>query len=123
MTQWLFIQSFSHSIIQSFLMKNSRREFLKKSALTGLAGIAIPSLFIGEDASATTTAATATTTVFELPPLPYAYDALEPHLDNMTMEIHHDKHHKAYVDNLNKAVNEHNITASLDEIIAKVSKY
>ena len=41
---------------------------------------------------------------FSLPPLPYATDALEPHIDKMTMEIHHGKHHKAYVDNLNKAL-------------------
>ena len=41
---------------------------------------------------------------FTLPPLPYAYDALEPHIDARTMEIHHDKHHAAYVTNLNKAV-------------------
>jgi len=41
---------------------------------------------------------------FKLPPLPYAYDALEPHIDARTMEIHHDKHHAAYVANLNKAV-------------------
>src|SRR3954465_923704 len=39
-----------------------------------------------------------------LPPLPYAPDALEPHIDKMTMEIHHDKHHNAYVTNLNKAL-------------------
>ena len=39
-----------------------------------------------------------------LPKLPYAYDALEPYIDAQTMEIHHDKHHKAYVDNLNKAL-------------------
>jgi Fe-Mn family superoxide dismutase len=39
-----------------------------------------------------------------LPPLPYAYDALEPHLDRQTMEIHHGKHHQAYVNNLNKAL-------------------
>ncbi len=39
-----------------------------------------------------------------MPPLPYAFDALEPHIDARTMEIHHDRHHKAYVDNLNKAV-------------------
>jgi superoxide dismutase, Fe-Mn family len=41
---------------------------------------------------------------YELPPLPYAKDALEPHIDAQTMEIHHDKHHKAYVDNVNKAI-------------------
>ena len=41
---------------------------------------------------------------FELPPLPYAYDALEPHIDAQTMQIHHDKHHQAYVDNANKAL-------------------
>lgn len=41
---------------------------------------------------------------FKLPPLPYDTGALEPHIDKMTMEIHHGKHHKAYVDNLNKAV-------------------
>jgi Fe-Mn family superoxide dismutase len=39
-----------------------------------------------------------------LPALPYAFDALEPHIDARTMEIHHDRHHKAYVDNLNKAL-------------------
>ena len=41
---------------------------------------------------------------FTLPPLPYAYDALEPHIDARTMEIHHDKHHAAYVTNLNAAL-------------------
>jgi len=40
----------------------------------------------------------------ELPPLPYPADALEPHIDRQTMEIHHGRHHKAYVDNLNKAL-------------------
>ncbi|WP_417231488.1 superoxide dismutase [Brevundimonas sp.] len=41
---------------------------------------------------------------FTLPPLPYAYDALEPVIDKETLHIHHDKHHQAYTDNLNKAV-------------------
>jgi Fe-Mn family superoxide dismutase len=41
---------------------------------------------------------------YELPALPYPKDALEPHIDALTMEIHHDRHHKAYVDNLNKAI-------------------
>jgi len=41
---------------------------------------------------------------FSVPPLPYTFDALEPHIDKITMEIHHDKHHGAYVTNLNKAL-------------------
>src|SRR5215510_6530091 len=44
---------------------------------------------------------------FELPPLPYPTNALEPHIDARTMEIHHDKHHAAYTNNLNKALEGH----------------
>jgi Fe-Mn family superoxide dismutase len=51
--------------------------------------------------------------MYELPKLPYAFDALEPHIDARTMEIHHDKHHQAYIDNLNKAL------ASAPELAAK----
>ena len=43
---------------------------------------------------------------YQLPELPYAYDALEPHIDAQTMEIHHSKHHAAYVANLNAALEE-----------------
>jgi Fe-Mn family superoxide dismutase len=43
----------------------------------------------------------------EVPPLPYAYNALEPHIDEQTMRIHHDKHHAAYVNNLNTALEKH----------------
>jgi Fe-Mn family superoxide dismutase len=61
---------------------------------------------------------------FELPALPYAYDALEPFIDKTTMEIHHDKHHGAYVTNLNKALKEvTDIPQSIDEIIRNISKY
>jgi Fe-Mn family superoxide dismutase len=56
---------------------------------------------------------------FSLPALPFAFDALEPHIDRLTMEIHHDRHHKAYVDNLNKALP--GTTKSLEEILASVS--
>src|SRR5256886_14164906 len=41
---------------------------------------------------------------YEVPPLPYDYNALEPHIDEQTMRLHHDKHHQAYVDNANKAL-------------------
>src|ERR1043166_7319060 len=44
---------------------------------------------------------------FSLPPLPYAYEALEPVIDTQTMQIHHDKHHAAYVNNLNAALKDH----------------
>jgi Fe-Mn family superoxide dismutase len=57
---------------------------------------------------------------FTLPALPYAPDALEPHIDKQTMEIHHGKHHQAYVDNLNKALaGTPNEGKSLEEIVAK----
>jgi Fe-Mn family superoxide dismutase len=60
---------------------------------------------------------------FTLPVLPYAYDALEPYIDKMTMEIHHAKHHAAYVTNLNKALNElKNVPSSLEEIIKNIGK-
>lgn len=44
---------------------------------------------------------------FELPPLPYPYESLEPHIDTLTMQIHHDKHHAAYVTNLNNAIKDY----------------
>ena len=61
---------------------------------------------------------------FELPALPYATDALEPHIDKQTMEIHHDKHHQAYVTNLNKALEgKAEASQSLDEIVKNISKF
>jgi len=45
--------------------------------------------------------------IFTLPPLPYAYDALEPHIDKETMQFHHDRHHAGYVKNLNAAIDKH----------------
>mgnify|MGYP001170211629 CR=1 FL=1 len=60
---------------------------------------------------------------FELPALPYAPDALEPHIDKATMEIHHGKHHQAYVTNLNKAIEGTELAGkSLEEILKSVSK-
>jgi len=55
---------------------------------------------------------------FTLAALPYAYEALEPHIDTLTMQIHHDKHHQAYVDNLNKAgAGTDNENKSLEELV------
>jgi Fe-Mn family superoxide dismutase len=60
---------------------------------------------------------------FELPALPYAFDALEPYIDARTMEIHHDKHHAGYVNNLNKAVEGTEYEGkSLEELFKTVSK-
>jgi Fe-Mn family superoxide dismutase len=59
-----------------------------------------------------------------LPALPYAHDALEPHFDKMTMEIHHGKHHNAYVTNLNNAIAGTDAeNKSIEELIANISKY
>ena len=44
---------------------------------------------------------------YSLPKLPYAYDALEPHIDELTMHLHHEKHHNTYVTNLNAAIEKH----------------
>ena len=56
---------------------------------------------------------------FTLPALPYAHDALEPQIDTLTMQIHHGKHHQAYVDNLNKAIaGTPNENKSLEELLA-----
>ncbi len=61
---------------------------------------------------------------FSLPPLDYPFSALEPHIDAMTMEIHHDRHHNGYVNNLNNAVNGTALEKqSLEEILSAVSNY
>ncbi len=75
----------------------TRREAIKTTIVAGAALAAMPAVIAQP-------VAPAGEGPFTLPALPYAYDALEPHIDARTMQIHHDKHHAAYVANLNKAV-------------------
>jgi Fe-Mn family superoxide dismutase len=83
----------------------TRREAIQKTILAtaALSAGAMPA----QTQPVAASAPAAPTGPFKLPPLPYAYDALEPHIDALTMQIHHDKHHAAYVANLNKAVAGH----------------
>jgi Fe-Mn family superoxide dismutase len=62
--------------------------------------------------------------MYELPSLPYAFNALEPHIDARTMEIHHDKHHAAYVANVNKALDGHADLAAMtiDDLMRNITK-
>lgn len=78
----------------------TRRDALKTVALTAGALTLAPSLLRGGEPDEKLTYP------YKLPDLGYPYDALEPHIDTLTMQIHHDKHHNAYVENLNKALAE-----------------
>ena len=77
----------------------TRREAIKTTTLITAAAAVMPGVLAQPNSAATTAAVP-----FTLPALPYTCDALEPHIDARTMEIHHDKHHAGYVANLNKAV-------------------
>jgi len=74
------------------------------AAFLGAAALTASPRLVRAQAVPTTPAAPALTGPFVVPPLPYDYKALEPYIDTQTMQIHHDKHHQAYVTNLNKAV-------------------
>jgi Fe-Mn family superoxide dismutase len=92
----------------------NRRQFLRAGALAaGALALARVPLFAEENP-----------TGFKLPPLPYAYDALEPSIDKQTMEIHHDKHHAAYVNNLNTLLKDHPdyLKMSVEDVLSNASK-
>src|SRR5579884_3572899 len=60
---------------------------------------------------------------FELPPLPYDYNALEPYIDTQTMQLHHDKHHQTYVTNLNNALQGHDFAnLPVDEVVLRLNE-
>ncbi len=115
------------------LQKNGRRNFLKNSLLLTATGLIAPFVLKAKGNNNMTTPSNETILPdggpFTLPPLPYDYNALEPHIDAMTMQIHHDRHHAAYVTNLNKAVAENNLGSNvmgplaLDDLIKDISKY
>ena len=104
---------------------NSRRDFIKKSALLST-GIFMGTSIINSTLAANTSDSDSSIfhddilksqeAAYTLPKLPYTYNALEPHIDKLTMEIHYSKHHQAYVTNLNKAIE------TLDKTIADKAK-
>ena len=100
-----------------------RSSFLQKTL--GLAGASfLFSSFSTRKMSVDFSVIAAETSPFTLPALPYSFEALEPSIDRLTMEIHHDRHHKAYVDNLNKAVvNTPMASLTLEELLTNMSKY
>ena len=98
---------------------HNRREFIRKSGLITLGAIAASKINASD-----LKLFEADIHLFSLPELHYPYDALEPHFDKLTMQIHHDKHHKAYVDKLNEAMALNKIgEASIEKILGKVSAY
>jgi len=104
-------------------MKMKRSRFLQRTL--GLEGASfLFSSYTARKNSFDFSTINAETSPFSLPALSYAFDALEPSIDRLTMEIHHDRHHKAYVDNLNKAVaNTPMANLSLEELLLNISKY
>ena len=82
----------------------NKREFLKLGAISGVIGLASPSVASAAKSKTDDLGIVNKEGEYVLPPLPYAYDALEPYIDAETMRIHHDIHHKGYVVGLNKAV-------------------
>jgi len=105
----------------SYLDENAKTGMTRRDALKTMgAGVALMGL--GGLPTKLAASVEKTPTLFTLPKLPYAYDALEPHIDARTMEIHHAKHHQAYVTNANKALEKYPDLLALGaaELLAKL---
>jgi Fe-Mn family superoxide dismutase len=102
----------------------SRRDFLKTGTILAMGGLIAPAFGGERDSASWDLSAEDAGKPFELPALPYTFEALEPFIDRQTMELHYSKHHAAYVDNLNKALKEENkAPASIETLMAKISRY
>jgi superoxide dismutase, Fe-Mn family len=106
----------------------NRKNFLQKSifsvfAFSSFKGFSLKSSYNDSLKKMTFSEVLAENMPFSLPALPYSVDALEPYIDKMTMEIHHDRHHKTYIDNLNKALaDKPEAKMTLDEIVKNAGK-
>ncbi|MBC7920643.1 MAG: superoxide dismutase [Ferruginibacter sp.] len=100
----------------------NRKDFLRSTLGTAMALTGMDTL--AKNAGITGAPELSAPPAFTLPPLPYANSALEPHIDMLTMEIHHDRHHKAYVDNLNKEIDGKPLAKlTIEAILKDVSKH
>jgi len=104
-----------------------KRDFLKLSGAVAVGSMILPITSCGTkeeegDTGEAQMSQTVSALEFTLPALPYAFDALAPHIDAMTMEIHHDRHHAGYVRKLNKALSETEVKGdSIEGILSNVT--
>lgn len=106
---------------------SERRDFLKKGFALAIAGVVAKSVSAEkleklEEIAAMDQTSNEQEIVFSLPKLSYEYGAMQPFIDKETMEIHHSKHHQAYVTNLNKALEGKTNTKNIEELLKSISK-
>lgn len=111
----------------NFVAEKSRIVLPRRDFVRGLAGAALSASVVAGPVSSLLAADAAPappTGPFKLPPLPYAYDALEPSIDKLTMQIHHDKHHQAYINNLNTAIKDYPAlgSMSIDDLVKNLNE-
>lgn len=104
-----------------------KREFIKHGTILTVGALTVPLSSCNNSGTQTGSiddgSASKTFTPFELPELPYEKSALEPYIDQMTMEIHHDRHHAGYVKKLNAALSEHSLAGnSLSDIMSSLTE-